>query len=136
MRLLPFMKAKRGFQFAGGGFENSGGGGGGGGGSLPDITTTEQLAGFKWGNKDVYVIGIDATSDTTITSDFTIDRCIVTGVCSKGTDRLPINTYYSNDFYAYAYISNTGSGVKLYFSKANGLSGATFHAIVYYTKNS
>lgn len=45
MRMLPFMKRKKGVQFAGIGFDT----GGGGGGALP-IASTETLGGIKVGN--------------------------------------------------------------------------------------
>ncbi len=43
MRLLPFMKPKNGYQFAGGGFES--GGGGGGGGSSLNLNVGENIIG-------------------------------------------------------------------------------------------
>ena len=48
--MLPFIKPKKGFQFAGSGLDagSSGGGGGGGGSSFPDFSTTEVDTGIKW----------------------------------------------------------------------------------------
>ena len=59
LRSLPFFKAKKGWQFAGGGL--SADGGGGGGGSLP-IATTTTLGGVRIGS------GINVSNDGTISA--------------------------------------------------------------------
>lgn len=58
LRSLPFFKAKKGWQFAGGGLSADGGGGGG---SLP-IATTETLGTIRVGS------GLNVTNDGTLSN--------------------------------------------------------------------
>lgn len=62
IRQLPFLKSKKGWQVAGGGFPSDGGGGGGGSYTLP-TATADRLGGVKIGN------GINVDSDGTISVD-------------------------------------------------------------------
>lgn len=63
LRSLPFFKAKKGWQFAGGGLSSETGGGGGG--SLP-IATAETLGGVRIGS------GVNVANDGTISTDLHI----------------------------------------------------------------
>ena len=57
IRGLPFMKGKKGFQFAGSGFDSDGGGGGGGGTYTLPVASANVLGGVKIGS------GLNITND-------------------------------------------------------------------------
>ena len=59
MRIMPFMKRKKGVQFAGIGLDMPSGGGGGGGGSVDIYDGQEHLIG-KWFTDNLYVRAVHA----------------------------------------------------------------------------
>ena len=134
MRLLPFMKAKKGFQFAGGGFESSGGGGSGGG--LPDFSTDEFDTGSKWiDGKSIFgkVVTLTRTSSTTAMYEH---NAKVNGIFTfSNADRGNDNAYrISGERYQF---SNAGANtvVSYWFNESIATETPMF-AVIYYTKNS
>ena len=105
MRIMPFMKRKKGVQFAGIGLD-TGGGGGGGGETLP---------------YDIVIKEYTNPSNPISLTDINPDRILaIQGIAHWQTDYVPFNTYISNSFFASAYVSNTASGLKLYFTASYG----------------
>lgn len=84
LRSLPFFKAKRGWQIAGGGLTSDGGGGGG---SLP-VATAETLGGVRIGS------GVIVANDGTISTDLHI-RTYSNVALSPGT-WATLDTAYNN----------------------------------------
>lgn len=133
MRMLPFFKPKKGFQFAGGGLEtSSGGGGGGGGGSTPIIPDNGEVKVFSIGSKDVYACHIsNPRMDAYINDSWLmalnigdILGCFATTSNGQmaGGSTFNIETIYFNN--SGLYIDTSGSGwsiadIVIFYTKAN-----------------
>ena len=135
MRIMPFMKRKKGLQFAGIGLDT--GGGGGGGSSLPDFSTDEQSLGIKWiDGKDLFIRVFHGTKSTGNDVQIPIQYVDTGWVLSTwltdttGVVYFPYH-YNSTDYFRYKIdILSTGKNIDIISSK----SGVTYDVILVYTK--
>ena len=137
MRLLPFLTPKKGYQFAGSGFESSNGGGGGGGGSF-DFTDDETAVG-QYGNEVLYCKKISVPDVLFTSGQYTIPSSTTYKIrfALGGAECSQSGGYRISKYLETKYFTQYGNALSILTAtiSSSDIVSNSGYAYIFYTKN-